>query len=188
MSAQLPLRTCWVSGAACWGGGAERGFHYSVCARVTPGRGSRAADREREPRLGRPTAVDVLGSRALPHSPLRADSALLFRSCVRFSVSSLSSDIRREASWVAGRLCPCGDVAAPLDAPRGRRSSTEPRGRVGPRRPTRLPSLRGAGPPRPRAPPFSGMPCRSADAAVSALKHCREDSQGASCSGSPAKG
>lgn len=44
--------------------------------------------------------------------------------------------------------------------------------RVGPRRPTRLPSLRGAGPPRPRAPRFSGMPCRSADAAVSALKHC----------------
>lgn len=60
--------------------------------------------------------------------------------------------------------------------------------RVGPRRPTRLPSLRGAGPPRPRAPRFSGMPCRLADVAVSALKHCREDSQGASCSGSPAKG
>lgn len=60
--------------------------------------------------------------------------------------------------------------------------------RVGPWRPTRLPSLRGAGPPRPRAPRFSGMPCRLADADVSALKHCREDSQGASCSGSPAKG
>lgn len=113
MSAQLPLRTCWVSGAACWGGGAERGFHYSACARVTPGRGSRAADREREPRLSRPTAVDVLGSRALPHSPLRADSALPFRSCVRFSVSSLSSDIRREASRVAGRLCSWGTWRLP---------------------------------------------------------------------------
>lgn len=85
----------------------------SASARVTPGRGSRAADREREPRLSRPTAVDVLGSRALPHSPLRADSALLFRSCVRFSVSSLSSDIRREASRVAGRLCSWGTWRLP---------------------------------------------------------------------------
>lgn len=156
MSAQLPLRTCWVSGTSCWGGGAERGFHYSACARVTPGRGSQAADRE--PGAGAASQQTRCRGRAWLPGPSALTSPCRFRVALSLPRAFFCQFIKQRHSQggVPGggaSLFMRGRGGSPGRATR-QAQQHRAAARVGPRRPTRLPSLRGAGPPRPQAPPF----------------------------------